>query len=135
MKEKTNKTRWLHIRLSESEHRAISKQYTGSTCRKLSEFARLKLLEKPIITYYRNRSMDDFMAELMKLREDLNAVGNNFNQAVKKLHSLNQTGATGWFITATQKDRDSLLEKTEEIKMSIQKFAERWLQSSNPDHP
>jgi CBS domain containing-hemolysin-like protein len=32
--------------------------------------------------------MDDFMAELISLRNELNAIGNNFNQVVKKLHLL-----------------------------------------------
>lgn len=92
MKEKdTNKTRWLHVRLSEDEYAQVQKAFKKTTCRKLSQYTRNKLLDKHLTTYYRNKSLDDFMAEMILLRNDLNAVGNNFNQAVRKLNSMKVT--------------------------------------------
>jgi len=44
----------------------------------------------PIVTTYRNQSFDDYMAKMIRLRNELNGIGNNFNQAVKKLHTLHQ---------------------------------------------
>ena len=37
-----------------------------------------------LVATYRNQSLDDFMTEMMQLRSELNSIGNNFNQAVKK---------------------------------------------------
>src|SRR5215217_3830512 len=86
----TNRSRWLHLRLKPTEYQQIHRQFAKTTCRKLSEYARKVLLNKPIKVTYRNQSLDDFMVEMMRLRLELNSLGNNFNQAVKKLHSLTQ---------------------------------------------
>lgn len=135
MKEKTNKNRWLHVRLDDAAYKTISKYAGRSTCRTISEYARKRLLEKPVTVTYCNQSLDDFMAELMRLRNDLNAIGNNFNQSVRKLHSLNLSqDVLGW-ITGYESQRTAMLEQTERIQQSIQKFAEQWLQSSKQDHP
>ena len=55
---------------------------------------------RPVVATYRNQSLDDFMAEMMQLRGELNSIGNNVNQAVKKLHTLQQIAEfRNWIIT------------------------------------
>lgn len=129
MKEQNNnRTKWLHLRLSPDEHQKIVKEFSKSTCRKLSDYARKNLLQKPIVNTYRNQSLDDFMAEMIRLRGELNAIGNNFNQAVKKLHTLNQiTDFKHWLINY-ELEKKILFNKVDEIKKQIQKFSEAWLQ-------
>ena len=82
---KNNRYKWLHIRLKQDEHTKINNKFSKSTCRKLSEYARRVLLDKVITVNQRNQSLDDFMAEMIKLRIELNAIGKNFNQSVKKI--------------------------------------------------
>lgn len=130
-----NKDKWLHVRLDEGQYKKIHQLFRNSTCRKLSEYVRNTLLDKPITTYYRNRSLDDFMAELIRLRNDLNAIGNNFNQSVKRLHQLRQTEDAPTWISAYETERRTMLEKVDAINNNIQIFAEKWLQSSRQDHP
>jgi hypothetical protein len=128
MKEQNNRTKWLHLRLTPDEYQKIMKEFNTSTCRKISDYARKNLLQKPIISTYRNQSLDDFMAEMIRLRGELNAIGNNFNQAVKKLHTLNQIAEfKHWFIS-NELEKKILFNKVDEIKKYIQKFAESWLQ-------
>jgi len=130
-----NKTKWLHVRLSEDEYGTVQKHFKNTTCRKLSEYIRNKLLEKKLTTYYRNKSLDDFMAELIRLRADLNAVGNNFNQAVKKLNSMPESdGPNRWAIVYEQ-TKINVVKEVEEVNVNIRKFAEQWLQNSRQDHP
>ena len=130
MKEqKDNRTKWLHLRLKPDEYQKIFKEFSKSTCRKLSEYARKNLLDKPITTNYRNQSLDEFMTEIIRLRTELNGIGNNFNQAVKKLHTLQQISEFKDWIISSELDKKILLNKVEEIKKNIQKIAEKWLQS------
>ena len=84
-----NRYKWLHIRLKEDEHTRINNKFSKSTCRKLSEYARRVLLDKVVTVNQRNQSLDDFMTEMIKLRNELNSIGNSFNETVKKLHTLN----------------------------------------------
>ncbi len=88
--QKSNRTKWLHVRLKPEEYDVLNKNFSKTTYHKLSDYARKILLAKPLTTTYRNASLDDFMTEMIQLRNELNAIGNNFNQAVKKLHTLDQ---------------------------------------------
>ena len=124
----SNRTRIIGLRLTFDEYRKIEKKWKASTCRKLSEYVRRSLFEKPIVTTYRNRSQDDLMTELTKLRNELNAVGNNFNQVVKKLHTLQQIAEfRSWLITY-EVEKKILQNKLDEVRNNIKKMLEIWLQ-------
>ena len=127
MKEKDNRTKWLHLRLTPDEYQKIIKEFDKSTCRKISDYARKNLLQKPIVNTYRNESLDDFMAEMIRMRGELNAIGNNFNQAVKKLHTLHQITDFKQWLISYELEKKILFNKVDEIKKHIQKFAESWL--------
>lgn len=120
--------KWLHIRLKEDEHARIKNKFSKSTCRKLSEYARRVLLDKVITINQRNQSLDDFMTEMIKLRNELNKIGNNFNQSVKKLHALEQIFEFKTWLIANETDRKILLEKVDEIKLKISQISDKWLQ-------
>jgi predicted transglutaminase-like cysteine proteinase len=123
-----NKTKHIDVRVSADEYSRIEKLFKQTTCRKLSEYSRKVLLGKPLIGKVRDQSLDDFMTELIGLRKELNAVGNNFNQAVKKLHTLHLSGQFEQWIIATELDRRSLQKSIEAIEKSISKIADKWLQ-------
>lgn len=130
MKEhKKNRTRWLHLRLSEQEYKLLQKYFAESLCPKLSDFARKNLLRKPVVLKYRNQSLDDTIAELTRLRSELNPIGNNFNQAVKKLHSLSQISDLKMWILSFETDKKILFNAIEDIRLTIRNLAEKWLQS------
>ncbi len=127
-RENSKRTRIVGLRFTPEEYAKIERKWKTSTCRKLSDYIRKHLFNKPITTNYRNQSLDDFMAEMMRLRGELNAIGNNFNQAVKKLHTLNQiTDFKHWLINY-ELEKKILFNKVDEIKKQIQKFSESWLQ-------
>jgi|SRR5690625_424784 len=127
-RKKSNRTRIVGIRFTPEEYAKIEKKWRASTCRKLSDFIRKILFNKPIVATYRDRSMDDFMAEMIALRKELNSLGNNFNQAVKRLHALQKIDEfRSWLITY-ELERKVLFSKVDEIKKQIQKMAEKWLQ-------
>ena len=99
-----------------------------STCRKLSDYLRRSLFGKPIVTTYRNSSMDNIMTELARVRTELNALGNNLNQAVKKLNTLQKIPEfKGWLVTH-ELERRTLQNKLDEVRNNIKKLLEIWLQ-------
>ncbi|MXO04380.1 plasmid mobilization relaxosome protein MobC [Flavobacterium sp. HBTb2-11-1] len=127
-RENSNKTRKITIRLTPSEYTALESKFKTTTCRKLSEYMRKQLFGKAIISTYRNRSLDDFVEELIVLRNELNAIGNNLNQTTRKLHTLSQIyDAKEWTIGFELKQR-KLFEKINEIHNHIQKISEQWFQ-------
>ncbi len=122
----SNRTRIIGLRLTPKEYSKIEQQWKASTCRKLSDYVRRHLFNKPITTTYRNRSMDDLMTELARVRDELNHIGNNFNQAVKRLHSLNQITEYRQWLIAYELEKKILFNKVDEIKIQIRKITEKW---------
>lgn len=128
MKEESNRTQRVTIRLMPEEHARIQAKFKTTTCRKFSEYARLVLLNQQHKITPRNQQLDDFMQELIRLRADLHGISNNFNQAVKKLHTLNQIAEFRiWLMTWTN-NKEKFDNSIKEIKSSINKMAEKWLQ-------
>jgi hypothetical protein len=128
-RENSNRTRIVGLRFTPEEYKKIERKWKTSTCRKLSDYIRKHLLSKPITTNYRNQSVDEFMSEIIRLRRDLNALGNNFNQAVKRLHTLQQIPEFKAWIIGHELEKKILFNKVEKIKKCIQKISEKWLQS------
>ena len=125
---KTKRNRIIGLRLTLIEYNKIEMKWKASTCRKLSDYIRRCIFENPIVTTYRNQSLDDLMAEAIKLRNELNAVANNFNQAVKKLHTIQQIPEFKSWIILYELEKQTLFNRVDEIKIHIKKIAEKWLQ-------
>jgi hypothetical protein len=133
MEKELNKTKWLHVRLSEEEHKKIQAHFKKTTCRKLSEYTRNKMLDKHLTLCYRNQSLDDVMAELIPLRKSLFALSNNFNQAVHKLNTMQQSDYAERWIKSFEQSQMDVVRQVEEASNSIKKIAESWLQNSRQD--
>lgn len=127
-RENSNRTRIIGLRLTPGEYAKIERKWKASTCRKLSDYVRHNLFEKPVTSYYRNQSLDEFMAEMVILRNEMNHIGNNFNQAVKRLNTLNQIAEFRSWLIAYEVEKKTLFNKVDEIKKHVQKIAESWLQ-------
>ena len=127
-KENSNRTRIIGLRLTPAEYAKIERKWKASTCRKLSDYVRRNLFDKPVVTTYRNRSQDDTLTELTKLRNELNALGNNFNQAVKRLHTLQQIPEFRNWLVNWEGERKILFNKMDEVKNNVRKILEAWLQ-------
>ena len=125
----SSRNRWLHIRLTKEEFDFIAKNFKASACRKRSDFVRRNLLRKPIVMRYRNESLDKLLQELIQLRTQLNFMGNNFNQSVKKLHTLFEISDLRVWILSFESDRNKYFSLVEEIKKQIENLAQKWLQS------
>jgi hypothetical protein len=129
--ERANKnmlSRKVTIRLSPEVFNKLNVGYKNSTKRKLSEYIRAILMDKPITVYVRNQSYDDFVAEMILLRNELKAIGNNFNQAVKKLHVMeHETEIKIWAIV-NENSKQLFFKKIEEINSKISEIEGKWSQ-------
>jgi MobC-like protein len=128
MKEKVNRTKVLQVRFSPDEFDTIHKRFSKTTCRKISEYSRKILLGKPITVYNRNQSLDEFMAEMIQLRKELNYIGHNFNQAVRKLHTLEACAQYRSWIIFQESRQKQLLDMVSAIQQKISKISDQWLQ-------
>lgn len=117
---------WLNIRISKDESKIINDHFKSTTSWQLSSYARNVLLKKPAVVKYRNTTADEVLAELILLRKELNAIGNNFNQAVKKLHIIKDIPEMKVWIILHENMHRSFLKKTEEISEAVLKLSRKW---------
>ena len=125
---KSNLTNRVTIRFSKEEYIKLYTSFNETSKRKLSEYVRFVLLQKPVTVYTKNISHDKFLTELIYLKRELNAIGNNLNQAVKKLHSL-ETSAQGYrWLENFEKVVSNYLELSQEINSNIAQISDQWSQ-------
>ncbi|HVG16878.1 MAG TPA: hypothetical protein VM935_18040 [Chitinophagaceae bacterium] len=127
MKEaRSKRTKLITLRLTAAEYELLNSRFKATTCRKLSDYLRKVLLTGKVTVFTRNKSLDDFMTEMIELRNQLSAIGNNFNQAVHKLHILDKIPEFRQWILLNERDKGILMNKVDEIKNGINRFAEKW---------
>jgi ribonuclease HIII len=125
---KANLTRKVTVRFKPDEFNKLNASFKSTTKNKLSEYIRYVLLEKPVTVYTRSRSMDELIAELLRLRGELSAIGSNFNQLVKRLHTASHFAEIKSLANASEIQRDKFTEKIAEINQKIAQFNTIWLQ-------
>lgn len=117
---------WISFRVKPTEYEVIYRHFRSSTCQKMSEYTRKVLLQKPVVLKYRNESADEFLGEMLNLKKELNSIGVNFNQAVKKLHLSDSLPEIKiWLVTA--KPTISLfMSQTEKILNRLDQIYRIW---------
>lgn len=110
---------WISIRVKPDEYSTIYNFFKSTTCRKLSQYVRKVLLQKPVVITYQDESTREILAALNQLSRELSAVGNNFNQTVHKLHTMDYIPEIKIWAELTESSRQILVKKIEEIRVSL----------------
>ncbi|MBV4359110.1 plasmid mobilization protein [Pinibacter aurantiacus] len=117
---------WISFRVKHDEYTTIYHYFESTTCRKLSEYARKVLLNKPVTINYRNQSANEILTVMNQLKNELNAIGNNFNQSIHKLHTLDTVPEIKTWALQNEASKQSLLQKVEEIRVNMIQLYEQW---------
>jgi hypothetical protein len=126
--EKDKRSIFVKIRVTATELAQLRKLQKQTTENTLSNYLRKVGLQKPVIVKYRNATADDFLREMLPLKKELNAIGNNYNQAVKKLHILEKIPEFRSWLLIYESSRKVLIEKVAEITSRVAQLYEQWLQ-------
>jgi hypothetical protein len=91
-------TRFLSIEVCVSplELQRIKDNLANSTCHNLSQYVRKCSLGDPVTVYYRNKSLDEFVGEIIRLRKELQETRQHFSkekedQALELITAIKQT--------------------------------------------
>ena len=116
------------VRMNTSEFEQLEKNQKQTTERDISSYLRSISLKQPVTVKYRNQSADDFLKQMLELKKELNGIGNNFNQAVHKLHLLDKIPEFRVWINQYDSLHQAFLFKIDEIEIRMNKVYEQWLQ-------
>jgi len=130
MKKQENEVRKIFVkfRMNEKEMLQLKKFQQQSTERTVSNYIRKVALQKPVVVKYRNQSADEILSDLIKMKNELNAIGNNFNQAVHKLHTLDRIPEFRAWVMLYESTKQTIEKKIEEIKERMNQIYQHWLQ-------
>jgi flagellar biosynthesis chaperone FliJ len=123
-----NRSRWYNIRLKPDEYRLLNGRFQKTQFRKLSEYMRSLLLDKPITVTYRDKAMDDVLEEMILLRQELNAIGNNLNQAMRSINSAHGNADTRLWMNLLGVINTKLEPSINQIKERMNQYADIWSQ-------
>lgn len=126
--EKEVRRKMVVVRMNENEFNQLEKFQQKTTEKDVSSYLRKVALQKPVTVKYRNESADDFLLDMLNLKKELNAIGNNFNQAVHKLHILHKIPEFRVWVQQYDGLQKILISKVEEIKLRMNQLYEQWLQ-------
>jgi hypothetical protein len=126
--DKPIRNRRIYIRVTDAEYDKINSQFVKSTCRTMSEYIRKIIFNKPVKIYHRNQSLDDLMIELIVIRYQLSAIGNNYNQEVKRLHVITNQPEAEYWIERNRITKELILERINGLKQRIDEINDIWLQ-------
>ena len=129
-----NRNKKVTIRFTEQENEKLDEKFAKTTSPNLSEYLRNILMNRPVTMRYRNDSLDDLIDELSGLRRELNSIGNNFNQAVKKLHTLRVIPEFRNWLARNESLLQAINEQQIKIKEHITQIADRWSQGSEQEN-
>ncbi|HTS43267.1 MAG TPA: hypothetical protein VMH01_02650, partial [Puia sp.] len=73
-------------------------------------------------------SLDDFLSDMLALKKELNAIGNNFNQSVHKLHSLDKVSEIQTWAVKNEEDKRIFFEKIDMIFERMNQLYKLWSQ-------
>jgi hypothetical protein len=116
---------WISIRVKPAEYTVIYGFFKTTTCKKLSQYIRKVLLNKPVVILYRDESSREILTALNQISRELSAVGNNFNQTVHKLHTLDHIPEIKLWASLTESSRQNVVKKIEEIRISINQIRQQ----------
>lgn len=122
------RSKMVVVRMNEREINQLTKLQEKTTEKDTSAYLRKVALQKPVTVKYRNESADDFLLDMLNLKKELNAIGNNFNQAVHKLHILDKIPEFRVWVQQYDGLQKVLISKVEEIKLRMNQLYEQWLQ-------
>src|ERR1700734_2519786 len=128
MKKKELRSRNFTIRLTPEEYAGLQERFHGTTHRVFSDYIRDLIHQRPVTTRYRNQSLDEFIPVALALKNELQAIGRNFNQALKRINSLPHAGDLKDNLEYFAAEEFAVQQKVEEIKNCLIKIYELWLQ-------
>lgn len=129
MKKKESEVRKIFVkfRVNDQELQQMKSWKNKSTERNMSNYIRKVVMQKPVLIKHHNQSADEILTGLLQIKNELNAIGNNFNQVVHKLHILDRIPEFRNWLTIYDTSRLSLENKMEQISTRMNQIYEQWL--------
>jgi hypothetical protein len=115
------------IRLDEEKFQELQRLLNGNPNNDMSRLIRDILHQKPITVFTKDKTLDNVMEELAKLRSEIRAIGVNINQITRLFNTYPEPQRKALFAKMAFKEHQALEPKITELLEIVSKLAKRWL--------
>ena len=122
MEQSSARSRRISLQLSLEEFDKLQGKLLCSRHSNLSEYLRDLISNGTLGIACRNKSIDEFLGVTIGLKNELNAIGQNLNQAVRRLHETHHLSSWKDDIEYYQANQFAVVQKTEEIRQILIKI-------------
>ncbi|RYX87409.1 plasmid mobilization relaxosome protein MobC [bacterium] len=122
-------TERLNLRLTKAEMKTLNDRLSiGSNFSTLSDLAKNIIFNRKIVVYTRDKDLDITLSEVNKLRNEMNAIGKNFNQIAKRINTYEDQFLYKKEFVDIEKNFEQFLKIQKELAYKFDLLAEKWLQ-------
>ena len=114
------------VRLNAVLYTKLEKIQIESYSQSIGEVIRNILLNKKITCYYKDRTIDEPAKELIKIKNELNAIGVNINQITNFFHTADVPTEKVFFALEVAGQFSLVKEKIEDLKKLLIEMHNKW---------
>ena len=118
----------IKTRVNEHHYSRLLKLLEGSRCRTMSDLLREIICKGKLTIYTKDDSLSVVMHELVKIRKELNYIGNNINQVTRQINSATNRGTKFSLIVEVGELCREVEKAQSELFPVISALAKKWLQ-------
>lgn len=118
----------VKTRITKKEFLRLQWLLSQSRYRNMSGLLRAMIAGEPVTIYTKDNSLGTVMEELVLLRRELSAIGNNLNQITRHLNSLKGREGKGILLLQAAEVISTVDGKLQKIFPLISQLAQKWLQ-------
>jgi len=118
----------IKLRVNQWHYDRLSGMLSQSHYKNMSELLRDIVCERQVVIYTRDETLGMVMEELAGIRKELNSIGININQAVKRLHNTVEKSKTLLLGLEIAEHLQQLERLTQQLFPIISQLAKKWLQ-------
>ena len=129
-RKKSDEAKLKHLlitRVNDQKHEELQKILAGDPTNDMSQLLRDILHKRTIKVFTKDKTLDNTMEELTKLRFEIRAIGVNINQITRFFNTYPEPQRKQMFAKMAFKEYTALEPKINEILEIISKLSKRWL--------
>ena len=120
----------ITISVRPNEYRAIYRAFCNSGFITLGRYAKSVLLKKPVVVFYRNKSLDELILAMNQLKNEISSVSEAFEDLKDRLHSMGPSPEISSWGSILNNIYEIHLKKMEELRLLMIKHYELCSQKS-----
>ena len=119
---KNERSKGINLRISQEEHDLLQQWVSRTSRKNASDLVRDILFHQPIQVTNTDQSAPDFLTVATGIKAELNKIGININQAVRRLHTFPYNSDLEAGIISLENEEKTLTDQTKRLIKKMQEF-------------